>query len=449
MLDRTIKPTPTGKIDFNLPQINSFTLSNSLRVYHVLKNTLPIVQINLIIPAGSIYNVENKSGLSSLTSMLIDEGAGNLSGLEISDKIEILGSILNISSNKEFATISLLTLKENFKKSLKIFSLIIQSPNFNESDYNRESQRLRTHILQLNDDPSYLASTEFQRIIYNKTPYKYPSSGASNTISELSNDNVKNFYKETYSPNGSSLVVVGDINTEEIANSLNNYLINWNAQGVRPLIKTSVNPTKKQIVLIDKSDAAQSEIRVGHSSKGRNSEDFYSRTILNSILGGQFSSRINLNLREDKGFTYGAHSSYSYNNLGSLFSVSTSVKSENTTEAIKEILFELENIKNTIKDEEVNFSKSYLVRRYPSLFETYSQLATNISLIPIFKLNEKYFANYISKIEGVTTQKVTQAATENILEESLVIVVVGNEKIIGNDLEKFANSRGFGFSISS
>jgi zinc protease len=449
MLDRTIKPTPTGKIDFNLPQINSFTLSNSLRVYHVLKNTLPIVQINLIIPAGSIYNTENKFGLSSLTSMLIDEGAGNLSGLEISDKIEILGSILNISSSKEFTTISLLTLKENFKKSLEIFSLIIQSPNFNESDFNRESQRLRTHILQLNDDPSYLASTKFQRIIYNKTPYKYPSSGTSDTISELSNDNVKNFYKETYAPNGSFLVVVGDITNEEIANSLNNYLINWKDQGVRPLIKTSVKPAKKQIVLINKSDAAQSEIRVGHSSRGRKSEDFYSRTILNSILGGQFSSRINLNLREDKGFTYGAHSSYSYNNLGSLFSVSTSVKTENTTDAIKEILFELENIKTTIKDDEVNFSKSYLVRRYPSLFETYSQLATNISLIPIFNLNEEYFANYISKIEGVTKQKVTQAATKNLLEENLVIVVVGNEKIIGNDLTKFANSRGFSFSISS
>lgn len=449
MLDRTIKPTPTGKIDFNLPQINTVTLSNSLKVYHVLKNTLPIVQIDLLIPAGSIYSTKNKFGISALTSMLIDEGAGNLSGLEISDKIETLGSILNVTSTKEFTTISLLTLKENFEKSLEIFSLIIQSPRFNEPDFNREYQRLKTHILQLEDDPSYLASTEFQKVIYDGTPYEYPSNGIIDTIKNLSNDYVKEFYKETYSPKDSFIVVVGDISTEEVTNSLNNYFNNWNNKGSKSLIKTDAKPTINQIVLINKPDVTQSEIRVGHSSKGRCSEDFYSRTILNSILGGQFSSRINLNLREDKGFTYGAHSNYSYNKLGSMFSVSTSVKTENTTEAIKEILFELENIKTTIKDEEVNFSKSYLIRRYPSLFETYSQVAANISLLQIFNLNDEYFTNYISKMEEVTTQDVIEAANTNILSDNLIIVVVGNEKIIGNNLTKLANSIGYKLFLSS
>jgi len=320
MFDRTQKPTPSGKINFDLPEIHNFTLNNSLRVYYVKKKTLPIVQINLILPAGSIYEPENKCGLSTLTSMLIDEGAGNLSSLEISDTIDTLGSVLNINSNKEFATVSLLTLKENLKKSLEIFSLITQSPNFNESDFERELPRLKTQILQLNDDPSYLASTEFQKIIYDSTPYQFPSSGIIDSINLLLNSDIKKFYMDRFLPSGSFLIIVGDLELDEVSNYFNDWQINKSPYKVI----TSIKKTKKQIVFLHKPDAAQSEIIMGHFSKGRSSEDFYARTILNSILGGQFSSRINLNLREDKGFTYGAHSNYSYNKLGSTFTISTS-----------------------------------------------------------------------------------------------------------------------------
>jgi len=435
MFDRTQKPTPSGKIDFELPEIHNFSLNNSLRVYYVKKKTLPIVQINLILPAGSIYEPDNKYGLSTLTSMLIDEGAGNLSSLEISDTIDTLGSVLNINSNKEFATISLLTLKENLKKSLEIFSLITQSPNFNESDFERELPRLKTHILQLNDDPSYLASTEFQKNIYESTPYQFPSSGIIESINLLLNSEIKKFYMDRFLPSSSFLIIVGDLELDEVTDYFNDWQINKSPSQV----VTSIKKTKKQIVLLNKPDTAQSEIIMGHFSKGRSSEDFYARTVLNSILGGQFSSRINLNLREDKGFTYGAHSNYSYNQLGSTFTISTSVKTENTSDAIKEIIFELENVK-TISEEEVDFSKSYLMRRYPSLFETYSQVATNLSFLPIFNLDSNYFVNYINNISKVSRQQVLQAAHENILLEELVIVVVGNKKVIGDDLTKLADS---------
>ena len=143
MLDRKIKPEPSGNIDFKLPNIESFKLDNMLSVFHVVKNSLPIIQINLIIPAGSIHCPSEKNGLSTLTSMLIDEGAGDLDGLEISNKIEMLGSILSINSNKEFTTISLLSLKENIQKSLEIFSLILQKPTFKKLDFDRENKSIK------------------------------------------------------------------------------------------------------------------------------------------------------------------------------------------------------------------------------------------------------------------------------------------------------------------
>lgn len=449
MLNRKVKPVPSGKIQFSLPEINLFNLRNSVKVYHVEKRSLPIVQINLLIPAGSIHSPGNKVGVSALTSMLIDEGAGELNGLEISNRIEMLGSILNITSNKEFTTISLLSLKENFIESLEILSLILLSPTFSQTDFEREKQKIESHIMQLNDDPSYLASKELNSIIYKNTPYQFPSNGNKDTLGNINNDDIRKFYNDNYKPNGSSLVVVGDMSKTELEVHLNNLFGRWKGSNDQKLKNTKIKKTTKQLILVNKSDAAQSELRLGHISEKRDSDNFFSRTILNSILGGQFSSRINLNLREDKGFTYGANSNYHYNRVGSTFAVSTSVKTENTIEALDEIMFELKNVKKTLREEEISFSKSYLVRRYPSLFETYSQVATNISLLPIYNLEKEYFSNYIKNITEVKLNDVVAAAHESINLDNLVIIVVGSSKLLKDDLIRFSESHNFDFSINN
>ncbi|MCB0731255.1 MAG: insulinase family protein [Ignavibacteriae bacterium] len=446
MVNRKIKPAPKGKIAFNLPQIQTFTLSNFSKVYFVKKETLPIVQINISIPAGSIFEASNKNGMATLTSMLVDEDAGKLNGFQISDKIEVLGSILNINSNKEFTTFSLLSLKENLEKSLDILSLIILLPNFKESDFEREINRLKTQIIQLNDDPSYIASMELQKIIYHSTPYMFPTQGTKQSLDAILNDDIKNFYKKNYLPSDSFFSVVGNIESDEINSLLEKHFCKWKNNPTKKKKFNNTISTGKQFVFLSKQDAAQSEIRIGHISKGRNSDDFFARSVLNSILGGQFSSRININLREDKGYTYGAHSSYNYNQLGSLFSVSTSVKTENTTDAITEILSELQKIKSTITIDEIDFAKSYLIRRYPSLFETYTQVATNLSFLPIYNLDNNYFSDYIKNLSKVTMEDITLAANSCIDLDNLVIVVVGNGSIIKDSLKILAEERDFIFS---
>ncbi len=447
MLNRKYKPSLQGNISFKLPEIDKINLSNSLEIYFVEKKTLPIIQLILVIPSGSIYN-NDKHGLSNLTSMLIDEGAGGLSSFEISDQIELLGSILNINSNKEFTTISLLSLKENFEKSMNLLSKIILDPSFKKIDFNRERERLSSQILQLQDNPGYLASNEIQKILFEGTPYKFPAIGTKESLDNITNENVKKFFVERYIPDGSYLIVVGDIDLNSTEKIINNYFGNWIERNkIKTRIKNQITNSKKLISIIDKKDAVQSEIRIGHLSKGRLSDDFYERTLLNSILGGQFSSRINLNLREDKGFTYGAHSNYNYNQLGSTFTISTSVKTENTADAVNEILKELELIKTNIKEEELEFSKSYLIRRYPSLFETYSQFANNISLLPIYQLELDYFNEYMNRIRKVSLEEVQKVAKENILIENLVLVIVGNKKEIEKEINFFAETNNFTFQL--
>ncbi|MDX1702485.1 MAG: pitrilysin family protein, partial [Melioribacteraceae bacterium] len=282
MIDRKIKPEPEGKVEVNLPEIKEIRLSNSLQLYYVKKDTLPIVQLNLIVPSGSIYD-GTSLGLSNLTSMLIDEAAGGLTGLEISEQLDSLGSILNINSNKEYTTLSILSLEENFTKSLDIFAKILISPDFNESDFKRERERLNAQILNLNNDPAYLASAELNRVVYDTTPYQFPTHGLVDTLSELNRNDIKSFYDKRYFPSGSFLIAVGSMKEEEFISVAENYFNQWSSQGNNELKAFELNTTDKSIILLDKPDAAQSEIRVGHFSKGRKSKDFYARTVLNSV----------------------------------------------------------------------------------------------------------------------------------------------------------------------
>ncbi len=437
IIDRTIKPEPKGRVNFRLPEIETFKLENGLTVYYAHKNTLPITQFNLIVHSGSRFDPEGKNGLSQLTSMLLDEGAGSYSGLEIDNEIESLGSILSIDSTKEYSSISLLTINENIYKSLDIFSLIIQDPNFNKEDFTREKEKLITHILQQNDNPSYLANVEFKSYLLNKTPYQFPNTGFAHTVKTITNKDVKHFYKQNFVPANSSLIVISGSDRKDIYSLAEKYFGTWKSISNSNGLNVNFKNTKKKIVLINKPDASQSELKIGHIAKSRKSRDFYATSVLNTILGGQFSSRINLNLREDKGYTYGAHSSFSYNSFGGFFSVSSSVKTEHTGDAIKEILFELENIKTTLTNKEVEFAKSYLIRRYPALFETYSQLSSNLSLISIFDLSKNYFNNYTAKISKITLDEVRKAAIDNLLTDNLTIVVVGDKKKIEPQLMEF------------
>ncbi len=438
MINRKIKPEPSGEIKFSLPQINIFNLNNSIKVYHIQKKTLPIVQINILVPAGSILDSENKLGTAILTAMLVDEGAGNLTGLEISDRIESLGTILDINTNKEYSTFSILSLKENLNDSLNILSLILKEPTFAEDDFERELQKLKSKVIQLNNEPSYLASKYFNKVLYANTPYQLASHGTQETHEQIDNSSVIDFYNNNFPTDKIKIIVVGDLDKNETMQSCNAYFGDWNLKPHNSDFNIQPSKTNKKILLINKDDAEQSEIRMGFLSKGRKSEDFYARTILNSIIGGQFSSRLNLNLREDKGYTYGVHSNYNYNKLGSSFNISTSVKAEKTLDSIKEIFSELEKVITTIKEDEVKFSKSYLVRSYPSFFETYSQLARNLSLLPIFNLNKDYFINYTNKINSTSFSEVKEAAINNVLLDQLVTVVVGNKNIIEESIRNFA-----------
>ena len=431
MIDRKIKPEVKSEISFNLPKPNDFILENGLRVIFIYKDKLPLVRFNLMLNAGSKYDPENKSGLSYLTSLVLDEGADGMNALQLSDEFDMLGSSFNISTDNDLVNLSLQTLSENFDRSLELFSKVLLKPSFNDDDFNREKKKLITRIMQSKDEPDYLADQIFDRVILGKSnSYSSPVSGYEETVESISVDEVKLHYARFFSPSNSSLIIVGDLDQDELVSLLNKYFSNWQDVKNNSTISLSSAEPSIKIYLHHKSDSVQTEIRVGHITSKRNQKDFFQRYLLNTVLGGQFTSRINLNLRERNGYTYGATSRFQYFKDTAFFEASTSVGIENTVNALKEILFELDNIHNGVSEKELGFAKSSITKKFPLNFETYRQIASGVAGKILYNLPDNYFDTYIHNINSVSKDEVDKAAREFIMNDKLSIVLVGDKNLL-------------------
>lgn len=442
-LIRNVKPAEIFGIKFNLPLPEEFILDNGLRVIFIQKNNLPMVRALMTVNGGSKFDPINKNGLSYLTTLNLDEGAGGLNALELSDAFDMLGSSFSLSTDNDLINISLQSLSDHFDKSFELFSKVIMQPDFNDKDFDREKKKLITRILQSKDEPDYLADQVFDRIIFSsENPYAYPVAGYEETVSALSPMDVKNFYNKIFYPKNSTLIVVGNIEIGTLKSILTKHLGAWQIDGsIQPITKiTGID--KKRIYILHKENSVQTEIRVGHLSEPRDNSNYFSRLLLNTILGGQFTSRINLNLRERNGFTYGATSRFQYYKDAAFFEVSTSVGIENTANAVKEILSELELIKHGVKDSELEFAKSSITKKFPLNFETYRQLTSGLAARVLFNLPSDYFSNYVDNVNSIQKTEVDQAAVNFIENDSLAIVLVGDK----NKLIQQINSLGIDFS---
>jgi zinc protease len=431
MLDRKQSPQVKSDIIFRLPHQNEFLLDNGLRVIFIHKDKLPLVRFNLIIHAGSKFDPEDKKGLSYLTSLAIDEGADGLTALELSDEFDMLGASFNVSADNDLINMSLQTLSENFDRSLDLFSKVLLKPAFKADDFNREKKKLITRILQSKDEPDYLADQIFNKIVLSKTNnYSFPVLGYEDTVESITINDVMAHYSKFFSPSNSFLIVVGDLIQNELMDLLNKYLSDWqDTQNNFPVSTLSTDQNKK-IYIYNKEGSVQTEIRVGHISPKRNQKDFFQRYILNTILGGQFTSRINLNLRERNGFTYGATSRFQYFKDTAFFEVSTSVGIENTTNALTEILFELNYILKGVTDKELEFAKSSITKKFPLNFETYRQIASGVAGKILFGLPDNYYDTYIENVNSVSKSAVDNAANEFIVNDKLIIVLVGDKNLL-------------------
>lgn len=429
MIDRTKPPQPSDKISFEIPKIKLLHSANGTEILYIKKDKLPMVYCTILFFSGSKLDPTNQKGLAFLTSLLIDEGAAEYDALQLNNEIEKLGTILNINVNHDTFSFSILSLKENFERSFELLSKILNEPKFEEKDFLREKKKVLDKILQLRDEPSFIASSAFDKQIFGDNYYAYPEIGYDETVNNISNNDVIEYYKNYLQNSERKFIVVGNISEEEILQLTDKHFSFETLSIIEPEF-VQPKKSKTKFYFVHKAESAQGEIRIGHISKTRTSPDYFATLIMNTILGGQFISRINLNLREQKGFTYGAHSSFNYFQKAGYFEIDTAVNIENVGEAVSEIFTELNNIQKNISKEEIELAKSYLIKRFPSNFETYAQLTRNISLLVIHSLPFDYYENYIQIIDSVTDDEIIDAARQNIYPNELSVLVVGDKNKI-------------------
>ncbi|MFA6596275.1 MAG: pitrilysin family protein [Ignavibacteriaceae bacterium] len=438
MIDRTTPPPILEHATFHLPKIQQIISARGMTGLFIQKAKLPMVQFNFIVSTGCVLDGEGKSGLANLTAILIDEGAGGLTALELNNQFELLGSSIQISINHEFMYFSVLSLEDKFEETLSLLSKILTEPHFEESEFLREKSKVLAQLLQLKDEPDSIADRIYEEQVFGPDNKQgHFTLGKEKDIESLINEDVKDFYRAFILSGKAGFVCAGSLDTGVLKKYIDLYLDKFGEEKnvTTPLFPLRVK--KRSLMFVHKQDAQQTEIRVGNLCSKRSDKDFYAKAVMNTILGGQFNSRINYKLRETKGYTYGATSYFAYRKEHGYFLLTTSVQSEHTIEAIQDIFYELNQIKETISEEELDAAKLSIIRRFPSNFETYYQLAFGLNTLYTYALQPSYFDEYIPNVKAVTLDGALRAAKKNIIDSEMVVVLVGDKSKFVNQLEEF------------
>jgi len=433
------KAGPDPKISF--PSIEKLKLSNGLKVWVVRHNELPIATMSLVIKSGATAETADKSGIAGITLSQLNQGTKNRSAAEVENQLQSLGVFRITFNSWEHSQFLIQTLTKNLDQSLDIFSDMIVNPTFPEEELNKHRQSLATQIIQRYSQPGQIAGLVQNKLLYGENhPYGRPIVGTENTLKNITRNDVQSFHQKNYLPNNATLVVVGDVDPKTLIPKLERAFVNWKSGDIKTTnVSNATMAGKPGIYIVDKPGAAQSVVSIGQiTGVERNNPDYFAIQVMNSILGGQFSSRLNMNLRESKGYTYGASSGWSFRRGGGAFTASANVQTAVTKESIAEFIKELRGIGGEIPvtSKELEYNKQSLIRRYPASFETPLQIDTQLVNLDTLGLPDTYFNDYIGKINAVTIQDVNRVASKYLNPSRMAIIVVGDRNLVEPKLKE-------------
>ena len=430
--DRSKPPELGPPPKLSLPPIVTRQLPNGLKLLIVEQHELPLADFVLVVGSGSTSDPANKPGIANLVSAMLREGTTTRKSLEIADQTAFLGIRLAPASSWESSTLSLHTPTAQLDSALALFADVALHPNFPANEFERVRKTQLTELLQLRDQGAAIASIAFPAIIYgNAHPYGAPSLGTEASVASLTTGDLQSYYQTNFKPNNATLIVVGDITPGQVEQKINNLFGNWQ-RGDIPQINYSEPPKSAAttVYLIDKPGAAQSSFRIGAVGVPRSTQDYFALTVMNTILGGSFTSRLNQNLRETRGYTYGAGSRFDMRRAAGPFLASAEIVTAKSDSALIEFMKELNGIRQLVPPAELSRAKRYLQLQLPGNFETTPQIAAALVPVALYGLPLDYYNNYVQSVEGVTQADVARVAQQYINPGSLAVVIVGDRKTI-------------------
>lgn len=429
------QPPPLGPAPaLKLPAIQKQLLSNGLAVWIVEHHEVPLAQINLIVRSGSAADPIGKYGVGSLTAAMLDEGAGTRSSLDLADAIEFLGANLSTASSFDASSVRMSVPVSKLAEALPLMSDVALRPSFPVSELDRLRKERLTGLLQARDNAGALIQLAFPRIVFGPTHrYGTSANGLPATIEALTVDDLKTFYRSHFRPDNATLLVVGDLTPATALPMLERAFGNWKADGMAPLVADVPNApqlTKRQVYLVDKPEAAQSQIRIGWVGVSRSTPDYAVLEVLNTVLGGSFTSRLNQNLREKNGYAYGASSGFDMRLSAGPFLAAAGVQTDKTADALKEFFNELNGILTPVPPDELAKARNYVALGFPGEFETTSDMARKLEELVIYNLPDTTFSNFVPSVTAVTAADLQRAAARFVQPERMAVVVVGDLKLI-------------------
>lgn len=436
-----IRPQPGPAREYHFPSFERRLLPNGLTLLVAPAHSLPVVTVLAIVDAGAVSEPSGQEGVAHLAALALNEGTPKYDGETLTEYLERLGTSVGGSAGWDSASLAMTVLRDNLENAFVHFAEVLVTPTFPTAAIERLKGERIAEVMQIESEPRELADEKFDEYIYDVTSrFHLPLGGSKQSVSNLTRDEVAAFHASRYQPSATTLIVVGDVNVAEVERMVSGELDGWNGSVVLSS-KANDKPvrTSRAVRIVRKEDAPQSEVRIGHVGVPRTHPDYFSITVMNAVLGGLFSSRINLNLREAHGYTYGASSSFDWRREAGPFVIGTAVASDATVPAIQETLKEIDRMRaEPISESELSLATSYLEGVFPIRYETTAAIAAALATLVIYDLPSDWYDSYRAHMGAVTVKDVLAAARAYVHPDSLQIVIVGDASAIREPLEALA-----------
>ncbi len=440
--DRSVKPTPGPSPLVNVPDFWETEFKNGIEVIGTKSSEIPTVAIQLTLEGGHKFDAvePTKSGLAAVTASMMNESTENYSAEAIQEELRKIGSSISISASQNGTTVSVNTLTKNIDRTLELLEEKLLRPGFKQEDFDRIIKQQMESIIASQKDPSAIANQVFDRLLYgDEHIFSVPTSGIEETVSNITIEDVRSFYQKYYSPNLGELVIVGDIDRKDILSKLD-FLKKWPSKNVKvPELPNPKPGDQTKIYLVDKPQAPQSQIRIGYMTnlKYDATGDYFKSYLMNYTLGGAFNSRININLREDKGWTYGAGSYFSSTKDPGPYQAYAGVLATATDSAVVEFVKEIKNYKEDgILDEELEFMRRSIGQRDARSYETPGQKAGFLRRIVTYDLDKSFVDEQTEIIKNISKEEINRLADKYLDPDNMYILVVGDAASNRPKLEK-------------
>ena len=433
-VDRSQLPGPAKRADWEQPGITTWKLENGLKVWYVRQSQAPLVAMNLVLPTGAATDPAGRAGTMSLMADMLDEGAGGLGALQISDKLAQLATTYSARVGTDSTTLSMSMLVENLEPSLDLLAQFVTQADFPETDFKRVKAQRDASALNAQSNPQTIGFVVTRRVMLGDGYGAFPPNGVRRTLGQVSLKDVKAAFAKFVKPDGATLVIVGAAPRDVLEAALKKSLGAWS--GTAPAFKPTLGAKPKQpgIHLVDFPGSAQSMVIAARSGGTTTAPDYFQSKVFNRAFAGAFTARVNMNLREDKGYTYGARGQFVRMKHAGNYLIYAKVKRETTKASIDEILKEIGFLRGDkpLAPSEIETAKSGMVKGYPGRFERMSNVAGELAGVVSAGHDVDWYTNRIKKIAEVTPQQAIASSVQYAVSDDFQIIVVGDRaKILG------------------